>query len=265
MPTLPPNAQPPAASTAIPPTACPGDPGELDAQGIPANLPTHIQLGGVAYVYVRAEDPDEVGTLTRIGCIGPFESASTDQADQAEVIYLRTTGSGAASQQVYRFEAAPTYQIQVQVTERPQVITAADQGYRLEQVWEPSVYSSTSVILFVQDPASPAPEVIYGLNVSQTVVGDAIGEYRLLDETSQPSEQTIAAAEQAGLNPDLTINGLVYDLVNVYTPAGTTRNGFITLFATTTEGPPEMLLGRDIRALELLIFDVDATTAADGR
>ena len=142
--------------------------------------------------------PDEVGTLTRIGCIGPFESASTDQADQAEVIYLRTTGSGAASQQVYRFEAAPTYQIEVQVTERPQVITSGDQSYRLEQVWEPSVYSSTSVILFVQDPASPAPEVIYGLDVSQTVVGDAIGEYRLLDETSQPSEQMIAAAEQAG-------------------------------------------------------------------
>ena len=66
----------------------------------------------------------------------------------------------------------------------------------------------------------------------------------------------IAAAEQAGLNPDLTINGLLYDLVNVYTPTGTTRNGFITLFATTTEGTGDVARSRHPR-LELLIFDVD--------
>jgi hypothetical protein len=68
----------------------------------------------------------------------------------------------------------------------------------------------------------------------------------------------IAAAEQAGLNPDLTINGLDYILVDVYMPTGTTRNGFMTLFGTTTEGTPEMLLGRDKRELELFIFVVDA-------
>jgi hypothetical protein len=258
VPSLPPNAPVPATSTAIPPTACTGDPGELDAQGIPSHLPTRIQLGGVAYVFVRAEAPDDVGTLSRIGCIGPFESASTDQADQAEVIYLRSTGSGPASQQVYRFEAARTYQIQFQVAERPQVIATDDQSYRLEQVWQSSVYSSTTVILFVQDPANPAPEVIYGLDVSQTVVGDVIGEYRLPGETAQPSEEEVsAAAEQAGLNPDLTINGQVYILANVYTPTGTTTNGFMTLFGTATEGTPEMLLGRDQRELELFIFVLD--------
>ena len=95
-------------------------------------------------------------------------SASTDQADQAEVIYLRSTQSGPASQQVYRFEAAPTYQIELQVTDQPQVIAADDQTYHLQGVWQPSTYSSLSVILFVQDPQDPTPGVIYGLDVSHS-------------------------------------------------------------------------------------------------
>ena len=65
-----------------------------------------------------------------------------------------------------------------------------------------------------------------------------------------------AAAEQVGLNPDLTIDGQRYLLVNIYTPVGTTRNGFMTLFATST-GAPEMVLGRDQRQPDLLVFDVD--------
>ena len=186
--------------------------------------------------------------------------ASTDQADVEEVLYLRTTGAD-ADDQVYRFEAAPTFEIEFQVTERPQVVTTGDQRYRVEQVWQPSVYSSTSVILFVQDPADPAPEVIYGLDVSDTVVGDAIGEYRLPDDSATPEEMT-AAAEEAGLNPDLTINGLLYVLVDIYTPSGTTSNGFMTLFATTTEGTPEVLLGRDQRQDELLIFVVESPQTA---
>jgi hypothetical protein len=241
-------------------TTCSGNPGELNAQGVPENLPTPIQFGGVAYVFVRAEASEDVGTLTRIGCIGPFELASTDQADVDDVLYLRTTGSD-ADDQVYRFEAAPTFEIEFQVTERPQVVSTGDRRYRVEQVWQPSVYSSTSVILFVQDPADPAPEIIYGLNVSDTVVGDAIGEYRLPDDSPTPEEIT-AAAEEAGLNPDLTINGLLYVLVDVYTPSGTTRNGFMTLFATTAEETPEVLLGRDQRHDELFIFVVESPPTA---
>jgi len=213
----------------------------------------------VAYLLSGAEAPDTVGTLTRIGCIGPFEAASTDQAEQAQVIYLRSTdpSAGADGEQVYRFDVALTYEIELQVIERPQVITAMDQSYRLGQVWQSSVYSSTSVILFVQDPANPAPEIIYGLNVAQSPAGNSIGEYRLSGETTQPSDEMSTAAEQAGLNPDLTIDGQVYVLVNVYSPTGTTSNGFMTLFGATTEGTPEVLLGRDTRELELFIYVLD--------
>jgi hypothetical protein len=245
-----------APTTTSAPTTCTGNPGELNAQGIPEHLPTPIQVGGVAYVFARAEASEDVGTLTRIGCVGPFELATTDHADVEEVVYLRTTGSN-ADDQVYRFEAGPTFEIEFEVAERPQVVTTGDQRYRAEPVWQPSVYSSTSVILFVRDPADPAPDVIYGLNVSDTVVGDAIGEYRLPDD-SATSEEVTAAAEQVGLNPDLTINGLLYVLVEIYTPSGTTRNGFMTLFAAATAGPPEVLLGRDQREDELFIFVVES-------
>ena len=72
-----------------------------------------------------------------------------------------------------------------------------------------------------------------------------------------------AAAEEAGLNPDLTINGLLYVLVDMYTPSGTTGNGFMTLFATTTEETPEVLLGRDQRQEdELFIFAVESSQTA---
>ena len=243
------------------PTTCSGNPGQLTAQGIPENLPNPIRFGGVAYVFVSAEPSEDVGTLTRIGCIGPFELASTDQADVDELVYLRTIGADAADQ-VYRFEAAPTFEIEFQIVEQPQVVATGDERYRVEEVWQPSVYSSTSVILFVQDPADPGPEVIYGLDVSDTAAGDAIGEYRLPDDSATPEEIT-TAAEQAGLNPDLAINGLLYVLVDVYTPSGTTSNGFMTLFATTTEDTPEVLLGRDQRQQdELFIFAVEPSQTA---
>ena len=242
-------------NTVSPSTTCAGDPGELDAEGVPANLPTRVQLGGVAYLFAGVEAADAVGTLTTIGCAGAFELARTDQADQAEVIYLRSTQSGPASEQVYRFEAAPTYQIELQVTDQPQVIAADDQTYHLQAVWQPSTYSSLSVILFVQDPQDPTPGVVYALDVSRTAAGDAIGEYQLAADNAPPASEP-TAAEQVGLNPDLTLAGQHYVLVNVYTPVGTTRNGFMTLFATST-GAPEMVLGRDQREAQLLVFEVD--------
>jgi hypothetical protein len=242
-------------NTVSPSTPCAGDPGELDAEGVPANLPTRVQLGGVAYLFAGVEAADAVGTLTTIGCAGAFELAGTDQAAQAEVIYLRSTQSGPASEQVYRFEAAPTYQIQLQVTGQPQVIAADDQTYHLQAVWQPSTYSSLSVVLFVQDPEAPTPGVIYGLDVSRTAAGDAIGEYQLAADNAPPGSEP-TAAEHVGLNPDLTLAGQHYVLVNVYTPVGTTRNGFMTLFATST-GATEMVLGRDQRDAQLLVFQVD--------
>jgi hypothetical protein len=207
-------------------------------------------------VFVTGETADSAGTLTPFGCVGPFELASTDQTDRAEVVYLRIPD--AVGSPVYRFEAVPTFEIEFEVTERPQTIIAADDSYRLIEVWQPSLYSSTTVILFVADEAEAAPEVIYAVDVSQTPGGDAVGEYRLSEDTAQPSEQATSAAEGLALNQDLSVNGLFYDLVDVFTPAGTTRNGFVTLFQSVSDGAPAVLLGRDVRKLdELFIFAPD--------
>jgi hypothetical protein len=187
--------------------------------------------------------------------------ASTDDVDVEAVVYLRTTGAG-ADDRVYRFEAGPTFEIELEIAERTQVVSAGDQRYRVDQVWQPSTYSSTSVILFVQDPSDPAPATIYGLNVSETAIGDAIGEYSRTAEPAQPSEELATVAEAAGLNPDLTITGQTYNLVEVYRPTGTTSNGFITLFATSTEESPDVLLGRDQREPGLLVFVVDSAPPA---
>jgi hypothetical protein len=64
----------------------------------------------------------------------------------------------------------------------------------------------------------------------------------------------VEAAEAAGLNPDLTINGQRYLLVAIYEPVGTTTNGFLTLFAADQDGVSQILLGRDKRETGLFIY-----------
>jgi hypothetical protein len=255
IPTLAANVPPPPAVTAEPVTTCPGNPGEIGANGLPANLPSRIQRSGVAYSFAGAQAPDEAGALTTIGCVGPFEVATTDQAGAAEVLYLRASGPGPASEQVFRYEAATTFGVEFEVTGRAQVIQAADQQFRLTQIWQPSVYSSVTVILFVNDPEAALPETIYGVSVANNAVGEVIGEYTAAEPTDQPTDAMVDAGQQAGLNPDLTVGGQHYLLSNVYLPVGTTTNGFVTLYATNGDVNADRLLGRDLRRLELFIYN----------
>ncbi|MGI8963093.1 MAG: hypothetical protein ACR2GI_01155 [Thermomicrobiales bacterium] len=256
VPTQDPDAPPPPAVTAEASTTCTGDPGEINAQGLPSRMPNRIQLGGIAYGFVGTEDPDSVAELTLVGCVGAFEVLSIEGVDRAEVLILRYSGSGPAGEVVYRFEVAVTYGVEFEITGRPQVISAGDQDYRLVNTWQRSLYSSTTVILFVEDPENQAPEIFYAVNIINSPRGDAVGEYQVVGENDKTSEEMVAAGAQAGLNPDLTVEGQRYLLVSVYLPAGTTTNGFVTLFATAVDGETTVLFGRDIRRLELLIYEV---------
>lgn len=255
VPTLAPNVPPPAAVTAVAVTTCAGNPGPINAQGLPTYLPNRIQIGGVSYVLAGTESPSEAGTLTRIACIGAFEVTSSDQADPAEVLYLRYQGTGEAARMVYRFEVATTFNVEFEITGNAQLIQAGDQVFRLTAVWTQAIHSSESVILFVADPDEPAPELYYGVNVSNTVVGDVIGEYRKADGDAEPDEALTAAGAQYGLHSDLTVLGQRYLLVNIFLPVGTTTNGFLTLFSATGEGEAQLLLGRDKRELELFVYE----------
>jgi len=264
--TLSPNVPPPAASTAVPTNLCTGEAGAIDARGLPTHLPNRIQQSGIAYSFVRIDTLDAGGTLTRIGCIGPFEAVSTDQADRSQVIYLRATGQG-ASQQLYRFEAAVTFQVQIEVTGRPDLISSGDQPdeqYQLQQIWQPAIHASTTVILFVADLKEATPATFYAVNVHNTVVGEVIGEYQLQEESAQPSEAMVKAASQAEMNADLTVDGQRYLLVNIYTPVGTTTNGFVTLFAASQDGHADILLGRDKRRPELFVYRSNAPAPTGG-
>ena len=266
VPTLLPNVPPPAAATAIPTAQCPGEVGPINAQGVPTHLPNRFQLGGSAYSFVRVEDAGKAGKLTRIGCIEAFEALSTDQANRSKVIYLRSTGQG-ASQHLYRFEAAVTFQVRIEVTGRPAVISAGaqpDEQYQLQQTWQPAIHAGTTVILFAADPKAAAPTTYYGVNVHNTVVGAVIGEYQLQEGSAQPSAAMVTAASQVEMNPDLTVDGRLYLLVNIYRPVGTTTNGFVTLFAANQEGHPILLLGRDKRRPELFIYRSTAPAPTGG-
>ena len=105
-----------------------------------------------------------------------------------------------------------------------------------------------------------SPEVYYGVNVSNTVVGDVIGEYRLADVRCRAEDAMGTLGAQYGLYADVTIRGQRYLLVNVFLPVGTTTNGFLTLFSATGEGEAQLLLGRDKRELELFVYEPIAQT-----
>ncbi|MGI8482736.1 MAG: hypothetical protein ACR2OU_00550, partial [Thermomicrobiales bacterium] len=149
-------------------------------------------------------------------------------------------------------------------TGRPAVISAGDQPdeqYQLQQTWQPAIHASTTVILFAADLKETAPTTYYAVNVHNTVVGEVIGEYQLQQGAAKPSDVMVTAAGQAEMNPDLTVAGRHYLLVNVYRPVGTTTNGFVTLFAANQEGHPVLLLGRDKRRPELFIYRSNAAAS----
>jgi hypothetical protein len=260
VPTLPPDVPSPPAVTADAGITCAGNPGAVNDEGIPANMPSRIQYGGVAYAFAAAQNPDEAGELTVIGCAGAFEVATTDQADRSEVLYLRYGGTGPASEQVFRFEAGETFDVDIEVTGRAQRISLGDQVFRLTGTWVPSIYSSVTVILFVPDAEAELPQTMYAVNVNTTNSGDAIGEYRVAEGNEAAGDDLQAVAAEAGINPDLTVNGVRYVLVNVYLPVGSTTNGFVTIFATGDAGDRELVLGRDLRRLELFIYTEVQTT-----
>src|SRR5690606_21181588 len=128
--------------------------------------------------------------------------------------------------------------------ERPQAVVALDDRYRLEGVWQPSVYSSPSVILFVESAEAQSPDAIFAVDVTRTPGGDVVSHYRPApDTTDQVSDELATEAERIGLNPDLTVEGQRFVLIEIYLPIGTTRNGFVTIFGSTRS--PSAVFGRD--------------------
>jgi hypothetical protein len=230
---------------------CQGDPGEIGANGLPERLPLRIQLSGVAYSFVGQEELANLNDirLRRIGCVGPFEAVEAQGVGAGQVIYLRI---GRNAQTLYRYETASSFAVDFTVAGDAQVITAGDESYVLGETWQRSIYSSVTAIVFAQDPTAPDPPRVFAVPVD----GDVIAEYvpEVGDVVKAPAELR-ARAEEVGINPDLVLAGnRRYLLVNLWSPVGTTTNGWVTLYSSAGEGLPDTLLATDPRSLDLFIY-----------
>jgi hypothetical protein len=252
--------EPSAAASPTPPSGleaelpvrarrCQGDPGEISANGLPERLPARIQLSGVAYGFVRQEELANDIKLRRIGCVGPFEAVQAQGAGEGQVIYLRASRT---AQSLYRYETASSFAVDFILAGDAQVITAGDESYVLAETWHRSIYSSVTAIVFAQDASAPDPPRVFAVPVD----GDIIAEYvpEVGDVVEAPAELR-ARAEEAGINPDLVLAGSRrYLLVNLWSPIGTTTNGWVTLYSAAGEEVADTLLATDPRSLDLFIY-----------
>jgi hypothetical protein len=170
-------------------------------------------------------------------------------AGAGQVIYLQASRD---AQTLYRYETASSFAVDFVVAGDAQVITAGDESYVLGETWHRSIYSSVTAIVFAQDPAAPNPPRVFAVPVD----GDIIAEYvpEVGDVVEAPAELR-ARAEEAGINPDLVLAGSGrYLLVNLWTPIGTTTNGWVTLYSSAGDGVADTLLATDPRSLDLFIY-----------
>ncbi len=256
VPTLPPDAPPPAAATS-PAFGCSGSAGPVGANGLPERLPSALQFQGNSYRFVERVTIEEIGDVDRIGCVGAF-TAHVDPADDVIYLTLDTVADTA-----YRYERASSFEVRVEVTANPRVLVLPGDGdqpdtrYRAGDPLVPSVYSSVSLVLYVQDAEDQQPDRILGFAEGQ----DLFGEYRPVDGAEPASEEVQARAGEHGILPTLTIgtNPQQYVLVALWEPVGTTTNGWLTLYAPVGEATPAQIVGVDPRNLDVAVFERQGT------
>ena len=252
VPTLPAGVTP-AAATVVP-TSCGGPIGAYAADGYPELLPRQIQRAGVSYRLTGFADPGASGTLTRIGCVGGFDVVSSDGQPLTSTLYLRVPQGSVQSghETLFRFDVAITFTVRAESAQGPALISNGTASFTATTPWVRSAYSSVTVELYVPSADNPTPDLVYAVRVG----GGVIGSYQRATSNETEAEASIVDAGQAaGLNADLTVAGQRYVLVALWSPAGTTTNGFVTLYADQADQSGTRLLGLDPRDPNLLIFE----------
>jgi hypothetical protein len=228
---------------------CQGDPGAVDANGLPERLPRSIQLSGVSYRFVGEEQFDNDVTLTRLGCVGPFEAVQADGSGGAQVVFLRVNRRADV---LYRYEAEASFAVDFTVSGNARAITANDERYFLNETWTRSIYSSVTVIVYTSDADAADPARLFAVRVDGDVIAEYVAEGG--DVVEAPAELQ-ARAEELGINPDLVLGGgRRYLLVNLWSAIGTTTDGWVSLYSVNQEGVADTLLATDPRSLDLLIY-----------
>jgi hypothetical protein len=255
VPTLAPDVPSPAAveSDVI---ACAGNTGQPDANGVPERLPRNLQYGGTAYRFSGQVAFADAGDVTATGCVGAFVLYLPVDASDDGRIYLGVMNN---TDTLFAFEqtSSLTVQSQSQATDTPRSLQLAgseDQGnvrYRATDPWQRSTYSSVSLVIYVADPEGGLPDRFVGYSVGN----DVFGEYAREGEADAAPQEVVDEAESLGVHAQLTLDGQRYVLIALWTPFGTTTNGWLTLYGVDGDAAPGRLLGLDPRRQDLLIFD----------
>jgi hypothetical protein len=212
-------------------------------------------LSGVAYTFAGQEEAIGDITLARIGCVGPFAALQVSAAVPAPSIYLRTEP---AAETLYRYDAASSFTVDFTVSGEARVITSGNERYLLQATWQRSLYSSVSVIVFAQNPTDPEPTRVFAVPVDGGVIAEYVREG---SDVIAPSSELQARAEAAGVKPDLVLGGdRRYLLAALWSPIGTTTNGWVTLYAPSVD-VADILLATDPRSLDLFIYRRSGATA----
>jgi len=198
-------------------------------------------------VFTGVADPAAEGALTRVGCVGPYQVVTSASSDTSTVRFLYlATPSQPGAPVLFRYEAAPSFNVQFQVAESAQVIISGDDQYIAANPWPRVLFGSLDVILYAADPAQPSPDRLFARSVSS----GAIGEYAL----SESGAASVTPAAGTGLNADLMLGDSHYVLVAMWSIVGSTNDGWITLYAPAAEGTPDTLIGVDPRIPDLLVY-----------
>lgn len=254
VPTLPPNvASPPAGSSAV--TVCTGSTGTVDSNGIPARIPRTMQHAGVSYSFEGTVAMSDAGEPASIGCVGPFILYSSTEGDG---IYLGLPNDVTT---LFAYTPTSTFTVQSQSrqTQAPRTIQqpATDSGegaaYRAGDTLQPATYTSLSLQVFVASPDAAEHDRFFGFAVGT----NAFGEYVPEGSSDAASDDVRERAEALGIHDEVVIGSTRYVLVQVWTPFGTTTNGWLTLYAPEGNAEPDRLLGLDPRTPGLLTFNRD--------
>ncbi len=254
VPTLPAGAPSPAASDRTTDVTCSGETGALDADGVPDRLSTSIQYGGIGYRYTGQIAVADAGSVEAVGCVGGFVIFEPAEETDAGPIYL---GLDESPDTLFRFEQTRSFTVQSEVTDQPRTIETAGTEqqpavrYRAAEPLVRSTYSSLSLIVYVADANIPAPERLLGYAVG----GDVFAEYMLEGTGEQASQEILTEAETLGILGEMLLGGQRYVLTSLWTPYGTTTNGWVTLYGPAGEDAPEQLVGLDPRREDLMVFN----------
>ena len=246
-----------ASTPALQSTAlqCVGVIGSMDDDNIPSHLPRQLQFAGQSYAFTEAVSSSDLGEQNEVSCVGPFVVIEIEGSD---TLYLGIQNS---TQTLYAFEKSAAFTVQAQTydTQTPQRLSMpdTDEGpgakYRAVDPLVPMSYSSVSMVLYVSNADSSTHDRILGHSVSD----DAFGEYVPAGEAEAASQEVIDKAAQHGIPAQFVIGTQQYVLVALWTPFGTTTNGWLTLYGVDGEAAPDQLVGLDPRQTNCLVFNKD--------